>query len=288
MIASYTDESGHSQDPNCRFVGLAGFVSDSDNWTKFEIKWKAALDEFNGGREFHANEFYRRDPKSPYADWTEQMKSDFICRLMDAIDSADATAVGCVVSLDDFNALNCGLKNATVDPYYIAFQEVTKGLAFSGCPIDDDLKVDPVSMVYAYQKEFGATEGGRACQLWNIIKSSPKQFVWADWMGTYTSARPEQVLQLQAADLFAYTLTREFELWRLTEDIPPMRESLKRIINRHQKRLFIKLYEKRTLLDMLWNSGAFPDSTDSESPISSKAGEMIFMVQQCLAWRARQ
>ncbi len=74
-------------------------------------------------------------------------------------------------------------------------------------------------MVYAYQQEYGATPAGRAKQLWQLIKDDPKQFQWAECMGQYTSAKPKDVLPLQAADLFAYEFTRELEAW--SKDPPP-------------------------------------------------------------------
>lgn len=254
MLAAYVDESGHSKDPKCRFVGLAGFVANAAQWDLFQGQWRAALDEFNDGEEFHAKEFYRRSEQSKYAGWSQEKKDDFIARLTGSLVAAEAKAVGCVVSLD-YERLEARHRRATVDPYYMAFQEVTKGLALSDAPImNDDFKIDPVSMIYAYQREYGATDAGRAMQLWNIMKSHPEKFVWAEWMGSYTSAFPRDVLPLQAADLFAYELTREFEAWA-TPSPRAMRKSLKDIVHNQKGNLLIKLYERSAMLDMLWNSG---------------------------------
>jgi hypothetical protein len=288
MLAAYVDESGHSKDPKCRFVGLAGFVATAAQWDVFQLQWKGALDEFNDGEEFHAKEFYRRSSQSKYTNWSQEKKDGFIARLTGSLEAAQAKAVGCIVSLDHYEQLKESERRATVDPYYMAFQEVTKGLALSGSPImNDDLKVDPVSMVYAYQKEYGATDAGRAMQLWNIIKSHPDKFIWAEWMGTYASAFPREMLPLQAADLFAYELTREFEEWAKPSP-KTMRKALKSIIRSQKGNLLIKLYDRSAMLDMLWNSGAFSDATTADSPIVLEAYTTMKVVRDTLLFRANE
>jgi len=104
--------------------------------------------------------------------------------------------VACAVYLPDFAKLSPAHK-AAVDPYYMAFQEITKGLALRGAPImspdlllkpnpkfPDDFKADPVGMVYAYQSRTrtAVMEHHQECT---------DKFAWADWMGTYSSASPK-------------------------------------------------------------------------------------------------
>ena len=92
-------------------------------------------------------------------------------------------------------------------------------------------------MVYARQKEYGtisSPEGtlrenmGRSESLWYWIKDANPHF--GRWMGSYASACPDKLNPLQAADLFVYELTHEFEnrinrpgdkmRWALTEMLP--------------------------------------------------------------------
>ena len=286
MLAAYADESGHSKDTNCRFVGLGGFVATAEQWEIFESLWRSALDSFNEGEEFHAKEFFRKDPKSRYATWSQEKREGFMDSLTSAINTSGAEAVGCVVSLEAYEKLDESFQKAIKDPFYMAFQEVTKGLALSGAPQDNTLAIDPVSMVYAFQSEYGVTKAGRAMQLWNTIKQKPKQFTWAKWMGTYTSAFPRDVLPLQAADLFAYELTREFEKWRL-QPIPPMRMALKNIL-RAQENPLLKLYEMSAMLDMIWNSGGFGDVNNRDSPIALEALMVGKEIRDGLRMRSRE
>jgi hypothetical protein len=54
----------------------------------------------------------------------------------------------------------------------------------------------------------GATEAGMAAQLWNTMRDTE---AGGEWMGDYSALLPKHVYALQAADLFAYELTHEFE-----------------------------------------------------------------------------
>jgi hypothetical protein len=284
MLTAYADESGHSKDPNCRFASLAGFVGSEQEWNDFERDWKSAIDEYIGGHELHMKNFGRGEL---YSGWSTEKLDSFMLRLIAAIVDSGVHAVGCVVSLDAYEGLNPELKTITKDPYYMAFQEVTKGLALRGSPIhsEDFNSIDPVAMVYAYQKEYGATDAGRAQQLWQITKDNRERFPWSDWMGTYTSAKPKDLLPLQAADLFAYELTREFEGWR-NNNPPAMRMGLKLLLKGLRWKPLIKLYSRPVILDMLWNSGAFPGDSSKDGPFMIEAYANMHLVDDALKRRS--
>ena len=79
--------------------------------------------------------------------------------------------------------------------------------------------------------------GGRAEQLWHAMKSSLDV---GFRMGTYASTSPGELYPLQAADLFAYELSKEFEnsvkrpddrmRWGLREILTMVRLFLPRIV----------------------------------------------------------
>ena len=160
MLTAYADESGHSKHPNCNFVALAGFVGSKSEWDSFGRDWKSATDKYIAGSELHMKNFGRG---KLYAGWSETERENFMNLLVAAIVDSGVHGVACAVSLSAFSELSAKHQAAVVDPYYMAFQEVTKGLALRGAPVESpDLKVDPVAMVYAYQREYGATPAG--CQ----------------------------------------------------------------------------------------------------------------------------
>jgi hypothetical protein len=215
MLTAYMDESGHSADPRSRYVGIGGLIAEEKAWERFESEWSTALADagIHGG--FHMKDFAHR--MGHYQGWDEAKRRSLLGRLVDAIVNAKATPVGCVVSLDDYNAAPPDLQRFYQDPYYMAFQHATRGAALQALPKDYPYTPETVAMIYAYQSEFGATEAkaeyderqaGRAQQLWHAMKELTME---GQWMGSYGSAYAADLYPLQAADLFAYELTKEFE-----------------------------------------------------------------------------
>ncbi|MBV8114258.1 MAG: hypothetical protein JO300_05920 [Silvibacterium sp.] len=259
MLISYADESGHSADPACGFVGIGGLVAPAENWEKvFKPHWQAALDEFIQGEPFHMREFVVVPGLGRYRGWDESKRRAFMAQLVDAILKTEARPVGCVVSTEHFSMLRPEHQRALRDPYYIALQEVTKGLSLAAIPKDVPVVLEQVAMVYAHQEDFGATPFGRVEQLWRVIKA---EAVWGQWMGTYSCARPQAVLPLQAADLFAYEITHEFETWIKRPQIK-MRWPLKQILTNAKDQLLIKVFTLPAMIQCLAESGALQESTD--------------------------
>jgi hypothetical protein len=252
MLIAYVDESGHSSDPRCQFVGLGGLVARSDDWDNFQIAWQGALDEFIGGKPFHMRDFAYQHEGGMYGSWKESKRRAFFGRLVSAITDNGARASGCVVSLEHFELLDREHQAAFRDPYFMAFQEVTKGLSLAAIPKEFPYVPESVAMVYSRQESFGVTERGRAQKLWHLIQ---KESAWGQWMGSYTTSQPSDLLPLQAADLFAYELTKEFENW-VNRPKDPMRWALKQIIKHEPGVLLIKFFNHAVMLQTLVESGA--------------------------------
>src|SRR5271168_572523 len=189
-LSAYFDESGHSEDENCRFVGVGGLCAPASAWTEFDGKWQAVLDEHCGGQPFHMKDF--ANGWSVYKGWGKAKRETFFGGLVKAIRESGARPFGAVVSLDAYEFVCQGIpavRRAVLDPYYICFQDVTHAAAVSliGYSIEhtDDWQEfeerEKVAMVYAYQKRFGAISSpagtqrqsmGRAESLWHTIKDS--------------------------------------------------------------------------------------------------------------------
>jgi hypothetical protein len=95
---------------------------------------------------------------SDYAGWNEERRRSLFARLVGLIVKAKPVPVGCVVSLSDFHAAPPKLKEFYLEPYFMAFQDTTRGAALQALPKNYPFECERVDMVYAYQSEFGATD----------------------------------------------------------------------------------------------------------------------------------
>lgn len=269
-LSAYFDESGHSDDPRCRFVGMGGLIAPASAWEEFDGKWAAILEEHCSGKPFHATDFAARVP--PFDGWGNEKRKQFFGALIRTIKESGARPFGAVVSLDACETIRHGIpafKQFIIDPYYLCFQDVTRAAAVSliGYSIDhidnweEFEKNERVAMVYAYQKEFGATSSpdgtlrknmGRAESLWHAIRDANPHF--GRWMGSYASDSPDNLSFLQAADLFAYELTHEFEN-RVHRPNDPMRWGLTQLLPGNWQDFLHKFYGVPQLLELMTESG---------------------------------
>jgi hypothetical protein len=97
-LSAYFDESGHSEDENCRFVGMGGLCAPSAAWSEFDDKWQAILDEHCEGEPFHATDFANQ--QEPFKGWKEEKRRRFLGGLVRTIKESEARPFGAVVSLD--------------------------------------------------------------------------------------------------------------------------------------------------------------------------------------------
>ena len=133
---------------------------------------------------------------------------------------------------------------------------------------DQPFSGEPVSMVYAYQEEFGAIESGstqtrqqgRAEQLWHAMKSQDNPFT--QFMGAYSSSLAKDVAALQAADLFAYELTKEFEN-RVSRPNDSMRWALRQLLSKVDPDALLHFYSFDTLLVDLMDTGQLQDDVNT-------------------------
>lgn len=252
MLKAFMDESGHSYDPVCSFVGMGGIVADETSWVAFDNAWKTALDEFIGGNPFHMKDFVVFPPAGLYKEWDEQKRRKFLSRLVRAILDSGCRFVGSIVSVSDFNQLSTSCKASLIDPFYLVFQTVTRGMALLaeegaiGLP-------EPVALIYSQQKTFGVTELGRSAQLWLALQENAD---YGKWIGSYTPGNPKLIYGLQAADLFAYELTQEFEhFFHNPENPRAMRWAMKQFVKKEGLGFMVKFFCRETMLTNLLENG---------------------------------
>jgi hypothetical protein len=285
-LSAYFDESGHSEDPRCRFVGMGGLVAPEAAWTEFEPKWQAALDEHCGGHPFHMNDF--APGYGIYAGWKKEQRDKLLGSLVRAVRESGAKPFGAVVSLDAYETI-CqrfpGIEDMFVDPYYICFQDVTAAAAISviaySMPATNTVeewqefeKTEKVAMVYARHDGFGTISSpsetrrenmGRAESLWYALKEANP--VCGRWMGSYSSNLAQNLAFLQAADLFTYELTHEFEN-RINRPEDPMRWGLAQMLPGSWRDFLHKFYGVPQLLQLLTESGALGQHEDPRHGLS--------------------
>ncbi|MGA9062757.1 MAG: DUF3800 domain-containing protein [Terracidiphilus sp.] len=254
MLKAFMDESGHSKDPACAFIGMGGIVADETAWIAFDEEWRNSLEEFIDGKPFHMKDFVVYPPKGLYEGWAEEKRREFLGKLVQAILNSGCRFVGCVVSGTDFSRLPLSCKNALIDPFYIAFQTVTRGMALIAQE-KSPARPDPVALMYSQQETFGVNELGRAQQLWLALQEDAD---YGKWIGPYSFDNPRRVRGLQAVDLFAYELTQEFEHF-FGATRRPMRWALKQFVQKEGMGFMVKFLVYESMMHTLLESGFLPD-----------------------------
>jgi hypothetical protein len=252
MLVAYIDESGHSRDPKSHFAGMGGLIANSADWETFTSEWSAALSDAGiQGGELHMRQFAHN--RGPFKGWMEEKRRVLMARLVSAIVKIKAVPVGCVVSLDAYNAAPEFLRKFYKDPYFMAFQHVTRGASLQALPKEWPPKLETVSMVYSTQREFGATtpkgpeaklRRGSAHELWSAMK---RLTTYGQWMGDFSTAFPKNCPPLQAADLFAYELVKEYENI-LKKPQSGMRWALKQILPLGGQRPLVQFYDTQEMI----------------------------------------
>ena len=147
-------------------------------------------------------------------------------------------------------------------------------------------------MVYSYNREYGAVQttpysadqAGNAERLWHEIK---KHTDFGRWMGAYASSTPADTVQLQAADIVAYELSKDFEN-RLKRPNDKMRFGLRQILKMSNLPLpMIRFLDRRELLRII-QEGRFPCQAGVEeledTQMSSAIEAMVTWMRERGEW----
>lgn len=253
-LTSYMDETGRSDDPTLHFAGMAGFVAPLGAWQVFESHRKDLLSQAGLYEPFHMKDFAHSEGQFKPWKGKEELRRIFFGRLIEIIKATRADPVGAIVSIDDFKTLTESQQSSFLDPYYLAFQKCTRGAAASAVFEPPEEKV---TMVYAFQSEFGR----RAEELWHAMKASVVDI--GPKMGSYASRTPAEMCPLQAADVFAYELLKEFEN-RVKRPQDRMRYGLRQILKMNRVPLpRISLLDRKELLRII-KDARFEDQTGTD------------------------
>src|SRR6266481_1114321 len=249
MLSSYCDETGHAKDPAKSHLGLAGILANSNAWEQFDQSWKYICREEGVCEPFHMTDFAAFQGQFADNHWkNEDKRRKLIGRYLDAIESAGGIPVGAIIDIPAFNSLTqdqrSRLGGDKMEPYYVAFQWVTRELAFASALTD--WPPEKVSMVYAKLKKFT----GVAEELWIGMK---EQTYLGNFMSSYARGEPADYTPLQAADLWAYELGHHFH--RIIPEHRKWRYPFTRFVqmgmNASQGHKFFEYFDRARLLGCL-------------------------------------
>lgn len=270
MLTAYFDEAGHPDDPALKYIALAGFVAPASEWEVFEHHWTATLRNARLNEPFHMKEFAHSTGQFTTWKGKEEKRRLLFGRLVEVIRNTRAMPIGAAVSLLDFRSLTPAQQSSFLDPYYVCFQTCVQG---AGIEAIFERPEEKVAMVFSHHPEFS----GRAAELWNAIKDS---YEHGNRMDSYAVSAPEEVVQLQAADLFAYELLHEFDN-RILEPNCPMRWGMREILRMSRIDLpRIRLFDRKELLRTI-KENSFPDQTSVEE---IERTQMISAMESMLKW----
>jgi hypothetical protein len=289
MLTAYMDEAGHSEDPTLHFVGMAGFVAPRKNWQSFEEKWQPTLDEYGLEEPFHMKDFAHSVKQ--FKGWTKEKKEELFGKLLEIIHKTKAKPIGAVISLEGYASLTQSQQKLFYNPYITVFQICTRGMTITGMPVPHiDLRPgEEVSMVYSYNQEFGAVQtapysvnqAGRAESLWHEMKRLTD---FGKWMGAYASSTPSETVQLQAADIFAYELCKEFEN-RINRPNDEMRFGLQQILKMSRIPIpMIRLLDRKELLRIVlenrWPCQVGVEELEGKQELSARQAMEKWMIER--------
>lgn len=213
MLRGYYDGGGKSDDPNCRFLTLAGLIASESVWEEFEVEWFKVLSEYDLAR-FHTTDLMRLEKKDG---WTHERVIELILKLWKLLGEfrpsfgvrrSNLLALTCTVLMEDYRRAkneNSSLREA---------EAICVNFCTSALPekdLDSDKEPLELIMVFDDKEAFQKTitrvwqdfhrhpEAGWPKQIRNILRKTRELLV----VGSSNAA------PLQAADLLAWTMNNK-------------------------------------------------------------------------------
>jgi len=213
MLAAYLDESGGT---DTTVLVIAGCLSTTQRWTRYERDWRKALNEF-GIQFFHMREAAHL--QGQFKGWSTRRRDALLKRLVYLIKESAPTLVSVAVDVAGYRELLPIIKGArpySDSPFFIAFQSTLSNLVDAARQGKQEEKV---ALVFDHNADYARP----ALSLYSKFKEWGYPF--ADGLGPISFADDKDVTPLQAADLIAW---ESLKYARETRDSRqrPMRASL--------------------------------------------------------------
>ncbi len=214
VLQAYSDDSG--SEPNSPIFILAGFVTTQQRWAAFSHEWQALLDEPPGLAYFKMTEAENfRGQFSKKKGWNVENRDDRVLRLAKSIAKYAIIRVDASLLHESFERWIKSIRNPTRssaqdNPYFALFHMVIQIISFVRVQA---FHGDQCDLIFDEQGSLGAD----AIHFWDNLKKNPAATaeVTKDLFSGYAGNRPifrdeKQFLPLQAADLYAWQLRRNF------------------------------------------------------------------------------
>lgn len=216
MLIAYFDESG-THGEQARVTTVAGLLGDSIEWARLELPWKKRLAPLTC---FHAS--HCESQLNDFKDFTKSQSQQMIVDLSLLISCRKLIPVGGAVYRDDFNYA----ASDKIKKYFPSRFHASLAMAILRTSIFAQVHApgEKVAFVFAEQQEYREYTKTLHDVLYHGLQ-------WGN-IGSLTIAKPANSIELQAADLYTYEISREL-LTQLDEPglSGPKREAMKIIFN---------------------------------------------------------
>lgn len=260
MIEAYLDESGtHDQ---ATIVVMAGFLSSSKRWRRFEKQWNTVLNPDGADRVFHATDCLGKDGHGDFKDWPKQRRDALVNALIPIARKRTLASFACAFSVQDYEeVVPEWIRKKWRHPYYVCMFTIVNAIYVNRSRLEY-LANEKVAFVFARKPKFGGA----------INRAVRRAEVWCRWFQRsswqHADGSPDEDIPIQAADLLCY-LVRTFHekdyfqrdsAHRRTIDLVTRLE-LKRhlmadFLNREALREFARIYEETHEQVGEWNWNA--------------------------------
>ena len=229
VLQAFVDDSG--SEPQSPLFVLAGFMSTAEQWADFSTDWAAALAEPPALEYFKAKEANRlRGQFDRHKGWDEERRDNRVSALISIIRKHAISRIHASVRTADFNTYIKNLplpsrRLTSESPYTLLFMQIILSNAAWMAAHGDRLRQAHGPVDFIFDNQIGFSD--EALLWWPSFKRILDEASRTDlpqYVGSAPIFRDEkQFLPLQAADLYAWHLRRNFVenqvLW-----MPPRRE----------------------------------------------------------------
>jgi len=212
MLTAYMDETGHSRDEKQRFNGMAGLLAPTWGWEELESKWKSTLEVFEISW-FHMKDF--ANFQGEFKGWKEERRKELYGELLAHVYDVRPVPVGSILAMSDYHSLRPEQQQAFGDPYHIGFLSVLSYLTHIGARLLQDFPHEKIATVFSDQVEFRHS----AFQMWEDLRDRHNDVARLVESPVFRDTR--ELVALQAADIVAYELYKEFERQLFRQDAEP-------------------------------------------------------------------
>jgi Protein of unknown function (DUF3800) len=196
---AYMDETGHAADDNQHFCGMAGFLATADRWEILEGRWKQTLKRFDVDY-MHMKEY---GPSTGiFKSWKgdERKRKAFFGELLSHLRDIRAIPFGSIYSLDAYRGLSKEDREILNEPY---LKSLADCVGIPALILDKEPPEVKYGVVFSEQAEF-KHRAAKTYDLFRAMYTIGERMMYPDFKDMRC------LVALQAADIIAYELSREF------------------------------------------------------------------------------